>query len=473
MSYKKAYILSIIICFQCLIGTNDLSGQTIKVLPDYIFTLKDSCIDFLPMRNDIVNRTTKIISISFQPFHSNATIEIIDDSTIRYCDVIPSIFIDDTLTYRVFDLFSGKTDTGFIYIKKAARNKENVWSGDINNDGICNHLDVLFWANVVNKKGLARHQIATVWKPMAMIDAAWRDTSTLKTLSYYADANGDNTVDIMDTTAFQVNFGKTHPLTDSINYNLITDFNYPIVPVELKVMNPSLKNQDTLTLRIQVGDFSNPLTNISGIAFTLEYNDNVFKNNSAFFYQTDNSWISHQATDKFSMLETKSQAGQLFGVDTRLARSKTNGGGGAGDIKIIIDDVIIQSAKLSGKDVVFNIKDVYLIGGNSDLFIRTSAKGDTIKSNQWISSGVDALRGEIPLFFHQTAQSIDITMADLSLIGTKIVLRNAMGTNLSEEIIHETKTSMPIENLPNGIYFLDINHVQTNMHKTFKFITYK
>ncbi len=84
---------------------------------------------------------------------------------------------------------------------------QQVWPGDVTNNGIVDHQDMLFWAYARGKTGGERAEISTDFNPVEVDTSTWFDVFPGSGHSVaYADCNGDGIVDDQDSVVISDNY---------------------------------------------------------------------------------------------------------------------------------------------------------------------------------------------------------------------------------------------------------------------------
>ncbi len=96
-----------------------------------------------------------------------------------------------------------------------------VWPGDLNNDGIVNQEEFLYWSIAEGQTGAPRQNVNTEWTGQAA--ARW-STEAQGINGKFQDANGDGSVDNVDLQAVNENFDLTHPIVSAQSSPLYADY---------------------------------------------------------------------------------------------------------------------------------------------------------------------------------------------------------------------------------------------------------
>jgi hypothetical protein len=146
----------------------------------------------------------------------------------------------------------------------------SVWPGDTDNSGLANQNDILPLGLYMGFAGPARVNASLQWSPQPAKPWAVR-------LATYADANGDGVVNQADILPIGLNWNRLHS-TGAITMSTPMAEFYP----QLKFLgNPVLRALGPATVRgtsafdvnIVLGDSLNPVADLFGIAFVLDFSD--------------------------------------------------------------------------------------------------------------------------------------------------------------------------------------------------------
>ncbi|HHG84995.1 MAG TPA: hypothetical protein ENJ82_09645, partial [Bacteroidetes bacterium] len=159
---------------------------------------------------------------------------------------------------------------------------DSVWPGDANADGVANMADLLTIGLGAGSVGSPRAMANNTWTPQAKTN--WGPTF-FGVIDYkHADCDGNGLIDVNDTLPLSLNYSLTH--TKSQHVNATSGF-----PLYLEPLFDSLSIGDTGYVRVMLGDLSNPITDLHGIAFTFSYDPSLIDTNSVSI-SFDTTWIA-------------------------------------------------------------------------------------------------------------------------------------------------------------------------------------
>ncbi len=140
-----------------------------------------------------------------------------------------------------------------------------VWPGDVNNNGIANHYDILPLGLAQGATGPFRSDENVDWSEKEAAD--WSDSFPVNGATYkHADSNGDGFVDEFDIFPIGDNFGEINDLyTGASEGNNIEG---PDLTATLDMT--TYTDGQTITVTISLGSEDNPVSGLTGLAFSLD-----------------------------------------------------------------------------------------------------------------------------------------------------------------------------------------------------------
>lgn len=247
--------------------------------------------------------------------------------------------IPPVLEFSVRDLEAPETCRAVVTVVRPVCNPIVVWPGDANNDNIANHFDLLNIGLAFGTQGPPRISNSADWS--GMIATPWQQLFNTNTLNFaYADCNGNGIINTGDVATIIENYGLTHgpvapytplPATPN-NPRLIADMpSGPIAP-GTQISAPILLGTSTV-----------PVESIYGIAFTIEFDPDVFAPNSISVELPTTSWLGSQTPGATAGLISINRSFAADGIIevaiSRINRQNIGGQGVIARLRGIIDDI--------------------------------------------------------------------------------------------------------------------------------------
>jgi hypothetical protein len=213
-------------------------------------------------------------------------------------------------------------------------NCADVWPGDANSDGSVDNLDVLELGLHFSQTGPARSLTGNLWQPYYA--GAWvGNISNGKNLSH-SDCNGSGTIDLADTLAIFNNYGFSHSFRASEQSTLSAD-------LSIVADQPTVLKGTWGSASIFLGDAANTISNINGLAFTLNFDqskmvtDSVYIDYNASFLNT-NGLNLHFRKKVFAN-------GVIYTATTHTNNVNSNGSGKIATLKFKVRPDLLSGAQ--------------------------------------------------------------------------------------------------------------------------------
>lgn len=226
---------------------------------------------------------------------------------------------------------------------------QQLWPGDINDNGIVNNVDLLFWGIAKGDKGPKRLLTGTAWIPYSAAED-W-DDNFLTGLNYaQADADGKGRIENTDkNTILRDNYGETHGIISPDVFligNPTTDPSLLVVPKSTTVSPGS-----SITFDVFLGDAAHPVDHYFGIAFSLSFDANYVadeQNGTAWnptvvdFNLDGGTWLNgYGARSSNAYVHLNDANGQLDVVLLRKKSGQNSGHGQIASLTIVVEDIVL------------------------------------------------------------------------------------------------------------------------------------
>jgi hypothetical protein len=333
-----------------------------------------------------------------------------------------------------------------------------VWPGDINNNGIVNHVDLLYLGVAYTEEGNPRNQQLNNWGGFLLPTIPW-STDYLNGLNYsYADCNGDGEVNIFDYLVVEDNYGLVH---GEIEEDAAPDASALLDPqISFGIDNIFIGQGQEVSLILRLGTDDNPVDAFHGLAFTLEYNMDYIEEGSVSFEFLDN-WIEpEEGLPVLSIQKDNATENTIEIAVTKTNGVSESGSGAVGilsfiiiddvpdvidDDIIIIDEVLMVDEFLQVSPVLGDVLSATILTQNEDYI--TQLEEINIYPNP-------ILNNQFQINLLVSLELENVILYDISGKEQSIIVRNDSG-----------KVDIQTENLPIGIYILEIRTDKGSYHK--------
>ncbi len=284
----------------------------------------------------------------------------------------------------------------FLFLATVLPAQDNIWPGDVNNNGVVNAADLLFLGPNYNEIGPTRKAVSIAWQSESL-GTSWPQTSAVPGLDLaYADCNGDGTVDAEDVEAIKRNFGRTHNTGTGIADE---------IPVGVPGISPSFGTTSVVTVTpntkevvipISLGDSLIAVEDLRGLTFVVKMNPEAFNVQTASFEFDAAGWLTTSNEEAISFDKTipsgRSGPGDLAVAYTRINNASSSGSGLIGNITVQTGFVVIGDVP----DFRITIDSIILLGNNgvtpipvlgTEIILETSGFKDSTNVAQNICQG--------------------------------------------------------------------------------------
>lgn len=321
-----------------------------------------------------------------------------------------------------------------------------VWPGDANNNGVCNHVDLIYMGLGVGNSGSLRDSASNAWTPQNL-PTPWNQATAGGLNHGFFDTDGNGLVDYADTLAIHQNYGLTHGtvIPDSSSFS----GGGTMVP-ELLLSFPtdslSFSNDTTVVLDISLGSPASQVSNILGIAFTLEYDTSVV---DQLIPNLTGGWLTQNGfyLQIFQLVENRVEV-----AITRTDQVAVSGSGYIGSIGIVMDDNLRLASTAQLK---FEVTQLIALNATGQV-LSVNGSSDSI--------AVNALTHALPPEGFAEVQ-IAVNQREGMLYAAGLPRNASLALyNLSGQLVHPRLTSdngqvrLSMEKLPAGIYLLEVRY---------------
>ncbi len=338
-----------------------------------------------------------------------------------------------------------------------------VWPGDTDTNMVVNNFDLLNIGLAFDSMGTTRENASLNWMGQPSID--WAQSTPNSNVNFkHTDTDGNGIVNADDTLAITQNFGLTH----NFNGDILTQFTDLPPVTDGGVLNApfyiepdTLIEGETVALDIILGEMSNVVTGLYGIAFTIEYDSAVVVPNTASI-DFSNSWLGNINADAISLQFDFHSPGKIEAAITRIDGIEMDGFGLFGEFIITLEDDILlwgpNSTNFTGgttTDVFtdFKITNYQLINFSQEEILvdglTTSALIDGTTSLTQIE-----LNQLIEIYPNPTNELFFIAAKDIEIESVRIF--SATGELKNNTFTNGDVLEFSTKELPNGIYFIEI-----------------
>ncbi|MCU0346668.1 MAG: hypothetical protein MUC59_06980 [Saprospiraceae bacterium] len=221
---------------------------------------------------------------------------------------------------------------------------QQVWPGDVNNNGIVNEVDLLYWGLAHGSNGNARADEGADWQAYGP-PLPWSQSFANGVNFAFADCNGDGTVDESDfDDAIEENFGLAHQTPTPDGYANATGGNAPRLRLQPSV--PAVEGGAALDIALSIEDALMPLDSFYGIALSLSYTAGLLEDSEDIEFSLEtNNWIeADNSYTEYLFHETGAQGKASLAITRTNQIAVPAQAGLIGSFSIVIEDIIVGMA---------------------------------------------------------------------------------------------------------------------------------
>ncbi|MEZ4984454.1 MAG: dockerin type I repeat-containing protein [Saprospiraceae bacterium] len=143
-----------------------------------------------------------------------------------------------------------------------------IWPGDINNNGIVNGVDYLFWGRGNQSSGPARPTAGADWEAYTM-GTPWVQQYPSSINYAYGDINGDGVINANDAIALGANFGRLHGTQTPDNFTGNMGVAAPAMLFD--GVGGTVATNGSASVVFALGNENNRFEELYGLTFKMKY----------------------------------------------------------------------------------------------------------------------------------------------------------------------------------------------------------
>jgi len=225
---------------------------------------------------------------------------------------------------------------------------QQIWPGDINDNGIVNGVDLLYHGVAEGNIGPERTETGTDWEGYSSAPS-WQNSFTDGINFSNADVNGRGKVEQGDRKVlWRQNYGNTHGTVNPDTYSIGDAAQNPVLL--LAANNNTLEAGDALSLNLSLGDASRSIDHFFGITFTIKFDPQYFADeltaplwnpNVVSLDLLPNTWLNGTNGNGAEVfIQLNNDAGEIEVVILRKELGESSGHGDIASIMIIVEDIV-------------------------------------------------------------------------------------------------------------------------------------
>jgi surface protein len=313
----------------------------------------------------------------------------------------------------------------------------DVWPGDANSDGVADNLDVLELGLHIGQTGSNRFITSNLWQ--SYFANNWVGTLSGGKNVNHSDCNGDGTINQSDTLAIYNNYGLTHAFKPS---------GPTVVDPQLNISSDQsfVEKGKWGTASVYLGDAVNPINNVNGVAYTLNYDNSLIEADSVYldypisFINTSNQNL-HFRKRNFA-------SGVLYTATTHTTNTNVSGNG-----KIALVHFKIKSSLAVDAPLNFSISQGNSSNASGAIVPLTLGSASVLAVGASVGLSTYNNMNTVTIFPNPTNGILNI---DVNLFNENmcVIVYNALGQPVLTDVFTTKSLKLNTSALTNGFYFI-------------------
>lgn len=332
-----------------------------------------------------------------------------------------------------------------------------VLPGDANKDGSINIFDALNLGVGFNTMGEIRPN--AVIDPILQAAFDW-DFSTIFDLNFkHIDCDGNGTVNEIDYLAIDQNYQRITQQSDFIQNDAFTAIKIEF-PSDSIVVNPN-QTEIVIPAKLTIGNTDKPVERFYGIALSVDYDPTIIKNVETNYEET--SFVGAKE-NLFIREKNLRQVGQTGLVITRTDQTAVNGSGDIAEVAFILDLDLIEARS----EVLINldINDIQVVDNNGEeIPVNLPEDGSKVTvifdENLSVSTEEQLTETQFAIYPNPVKEVLYIHLdQSLDLTNSTVQIFNTLGQGVLTQAISHHQTSINVNNLKHGVYWIKVSTQQ-------------
>lgn len=351
-----------------------------------------------------------------------------------------------------------------LMLSTAASHAQTIWPGDINNNGVVNGVDLLYWGQAFGANGSPRAEASADWAPRAA-PPAWTQNFRNGINFAYADCNGDGVVNEADLDdGIEDNYGLIQGTVSGDGFANAPAGSGAAPRIQLSADNNIVRPGEQINISLRIDDASRPIQNFYGLAFTMKYTAEYLQEDDGLDFElNENNWLHADGSYVEKLFADNEEEGTAM-----LAITRTNqefvavGTEELGSFSVVIEDIIISKEVDTIQIIIDSV--LLITDGFRSLatepttfeIIVTENPDSLITSHEHIYNPLNTF-DEVKAFPNPARNTFFI---ETPLQVNRLEIFNAMGQRVdfyiqeSGELLYQIKLT---SNLPAGLLFIRLH----------------
>ncbi|HXH19781.1 MAG TPA: PKD domain-containing protein [Chitinophagales bacterium] len=329
-----------------------------------------------------------------------------------------------------------------------------VYPGDANSDGIVNNKDVLYVGLAYGAIGPVRYDTATTgfvnsvpWVQQTGV-ANFHGGFNLQ----HADCDGNGIINRFDINIIDKNYGLSSNKGGDSGCIDVND-----IPLYFEVID-SIQVGTAVAVEIKLGDLHIPAQNVYGIAFTVNYSQELIQPGTVEL-DYSNSLLGTPA-DIVYLNKDSNETGKLETAVSRIDHNNITIAGKIGTLNFVMEENLAQKTFIT--DILsLSFSNITLIRNDETVLPVCAAQDSAVVFEKLETSASGNVPGERQVTIYPNPVNDFLCMVLPEGNTYQIMITNQLGMKVSNQTAGAGKHLFDVSHLARGIYFLHIRNDET------------
>lgn len=348
----------------------------------------------------------------------------------------------------------------------------DIWPGDVNNDGVVSHTDLVYWRSAIDETGAVRTFADTstfIGQPKG---PEWGKTFPNGVDFQYADVDGSGLIDTSDFRIIKKFFGRSLPGFGAPLGGEGTLFDPKFVLNKLS--DDLVKSGETVTFDVALDDDVKKIGSFQSLFFTVKYNRNLIPDDQgggldkeediSFDFSSSNNWMGIIGTevDTFTLIDKF--RGEVTISLNRIEAPKINV-----SPTTVVTFIVVVEDLIFGYGVDDNVAEFetkmedlkYFDGDNENipLFVDPNNKIviDILTDGSTGSNEFEANGNHLDVFPIPNDGELIVEVREGTVDIETVEIFDAHGRLLINQVVQSPKTRIDLQHMDKGVYVLKVN----------------
>ncbi|MBI5541403.1 MAG: T9SS type A sorting domain-containing protein [Bacteroidia bacterium] len=355
--------------------------------------------------------------------------------------LIPTFYtaIDTSGTYYI------KLDSAGCYVIEPITiniREDCVWPGDADNDKSVSNFDLLPIGLYYGQTGFARSIQSNTWQ--SFLSDNWGTIQQNGFDIKHIDCNGDGSINNSDTLAINLNFSFSHSKANkNLSYKTYPDLYFVTT-------NNTYFPGDWVNLDIMAGNSSNPVNNLYGIAFNINFDTSLIQPGTG-CVNYPNSWFATPGTNSIKFSSINESSNTVYAAETRINHISIDGYGLIATFRFKLKSTISSSTIMN-----FYFSD-YLSYNSSGDSLYFNLLSDTIQiSTTQIIVDENTESDQLLIYPNPNNGKFTIEFTNPETKSNRVTITDFTGKIIYETTLKTEKIIFQEFELASGVYFVKV-----------------